>query len=449
MKLQRWLPQTLTGQLLSLLLIGLVASHAIGVLLLSSQRELGELHPLARRKTLETYATLYRAVNNLDAATARRTLEAAGTGPTQFTLVATPASFHADEQDDTVVEDLTPQLTPAPLAMRVCTGDTCAPTAVAQTGRMPLRPVLIQAQRPDGQWMQATTWIEVRTRWWWLSSFWLQASVIPIFIAVALAVRGLMRPAKALVAAAGRVSRGETVEPLPLTGPLEMREITHAFNQMQLRIGKFVDDRTRMLAAVSHDFRTPITSLRLRTEMIEDEALREPMLRTLREMRSMVDATLQFARDDAEHEPTIDTDLRDLADEVIAGQRAQGRDVAWEVEPSPCWPYRGRPIGIKRALTNLVNNAVRYGEHARLRLVLLPDGTHVALEVQDNGPGIRPGAREAVFAPFKRLTAEGDTRGAGLGLAIARSCARAHGGDVELHDGQHGRGLLARLVLPV
>src|SRR5690606_23520643 len=211
--------------------------------------------------------------------------------------------------------------------------------------------------------------------------------------AVALAVRGLMRPARDLVAAAGRVSRGELLAPLPVRGPHQMREITRAFNRMQERLGRLVGDRTRMLAAISHDFRTPITPLRLRAELIDDESVRLPMLQTLAEMRSMVDATLQFAQDDAHPEPTVDADLHDIAAQVIAAQRAQGRDVDWADHPGRCWPYRCRPLALKQALTNLVDNAVRYGACARVRLRPLEGGARVALEVLDAGPGIPPDAR--------------------------------------------------------
>ncbi|MDO9405486.1 MAG: ATP-binding protein [Polaromonas sp.] len=446
----RWVPRSLTGQLLALLVGGLVASHAIGLLLLS--RDQGDIHPLARSKGTYMFARMFKAVEQLEPGLAASVLASATAPRAAFELGDAPFA-HTPDDPSTAGESQLAELIGRPeSAVRACVGDDCAPGDVTREDGRPLIPMVLQAQRPDGRWVQATLWTETRTRWWWPVSFWLQASLIPIFLAVGLAVRSVARPGRALVAAAGRVSRGERVEELKVEGPTEMREIIQAFNQMQLRISRFVDDRTRMLAAISHDFRTPITSLRLRAELLEDDTLRRPMVRTLDEMRCMVDETLQFARDDAFNEPTDNVDLRSLLDEVIEDQRTLGRDVSWAAEPGALAPYRCRPLALKRAVSNLVDNAVRYGHRARVRLALTEGDANLHVEVEDDGPGIASEHLEAAFKPFARLpqgTPAQRRGGSGLGLSIARSCARAHGGDIQLLPRDDGGGLRARLSLPV
>ncbi|RZJ09011.1 MAG: HAMP domain-containing protein [Haliea sp.] len=420
-RVSRWMPRSLTGQLLALLLGGLVASHVIGLLLLSDNQ--GDIHPLARSKGTYMFARMFKAVEQLEPGLAASVLASATAPRALFQISDAPAPATPDDPSMALESKLADMLGRPESAVRACVGDHCAPGEVTREDGRPLMPMVLQAQRPDGRWVQATLWTEMRSRWWWPVSFWLQASLIPIFLAVGLAVRNVARPGRALVAAAGRVSRGERVEALKVEGPREMREIVQAFNQMQLRIARFVDDRTRMLAAISHDFRTPITSLRLRAELLEDEAVRLPMVRTLDEMRCMVDETLQFARDDAFDEPTDDVDLQGLLDEVIEDQQTLGRDVRWAAEPQALAPYRCRPLALKRAVSNLIDNAVRYGHRARVRLGTPAEHGSLHVDVEDDGPGIAPSQVEAAFKPFARLqqgTPAQRKGGSGLGLRHAK-----------------------------
>lgn len=454
----RWFPRGLTGQLLALLIGGLLVTHAIGLLVLSQDQ--GGIHPLARIKATELFARMFRGVEALDAQTASAVLAHASDPQTRFSITADPGEHvpgpnasPADAEASKLAERALQTLLALPVAVvHACAGPGCEPEPLGASPDRPRLPLVLQAQRDDGLWMQATLWTEVRTRWWRPVSFWLQISLIPVVLAVVVIVRSVARPGRALVAASGRASRGERVEPLVVEGPREMREIVRAFNQMQLRISRFVEDRTRMLAAISHDFRTPITSLRLRAELLQDESVRTPMIRTLDEMRCMVDETLCFTRDEALHEPTATVDLHALLEEVIAEQRALGHDVRWAAAPAPLAPYRCRPLSLKRAVANLVENAVRHGQRARLTLALHGDPPTLHIDVDDDGPGIAQDSREAVFAPFVRLARAGTAApagGSGLGLSIARSNARAHGGDVLLMDGPDARGLRARVLLPV
>jgi signal transduction histidine kinase len=232
---------------------------------------------------------------------------------------------------------------------------------------------------------------------------------------------------------------------LPERGPEEVRRTTAAFNAMQERLHRFIDDRTRLLAAISHDLRTPITTLRLRAEFVEDEETRARILATLDEMQRMVEATLAFASEQASRDATRTVDLVGLVESVVGELVDLGADV--QLEPSGRLPYPCRPTALTRALRNLVENAVRYGERARVRVV--SDAAGVAIVVEDDGPGIAQDQIEAAFAPFVRLegSRSPDTGGIGLGLAIARTIARAHGGDVTLAN-RTGGGLAATLSLP-
>jgi signal transduction histidine kinase len=244
-----------------------------------------------------------------------------------------------------------------------------------------------------------------------------------------------------LTTAAEKLGRGEALPPLDERGPIDIRRTTRAFNQMQDRLHRFVSDRTRMLAGISHDLRSPITALRLRAEMVDDDDLRQRMIASLNEMHQMVEATLAFAREDAGTEPTQVIDLAALGQELVAERQELGQPVHWE--GGPAWRCACRPLALRRALGNLVDNAVRYGSTARLRL---EPGSFV---IYDDGPGIPEDRMAHVFEPFARLEESRnlETGGTGLGLAIARSIARSHGGDVSLQN-RPGGGLRAVLTLP-
>ena len=306
---------------------------------------------------------------------------------------------------------------------------------------------------PDQGWLNFR--IEMGPPRPWHSETFLIAFVLMTLAAVLLtlwAVRRLTRPVTALAAAAERLGRDVNAPPLPEGGPSEVATAARAFNTMAGRIRRFVGDRTQMLAAIGHDLRTPITRLRLRAEFLEDEEQRRRMLADLDEMEAMITATLAFARDEAAAEPAVPLDLAALCRTVL-DEAADARPEAAE-RVSYAGPERlvarGRPVALKRAVANLVNNALSYGGAARLRL-LPPDagGQGVRLLVEDDGPGVPPAELEAVFQPFRRLEASRnrETGGVGLGLPIARNILRAHGGDVVLRNRTNG-GLSAEATLP-
>ena len=214
---------------------------------------------------------------------------------------------------------------------------------------------------------------------------------------------------------------------------------------MQGRLRRFVDDRTRMLAAIGHDLRTPITSLRLRAEFVDDEETKARMLATLDEMQKMVEGTLDFVREEAASEPTRAVDLAALVESTVLDLADLGADVAFA--DSGRVTLACRPAALRRALRNLIENAVRYGKRCRVHLESSRGEARIVIE--DEGPGIPEDDRERVFEPFVRLedSRSQETGGIGLGLAIARSIVRAHGGDIRLANRPTG-GLAVSVVLP-
>jgi signal transduction histidine kinase len=270
------------------------------------------------------------------------------------------------------------------------------------------------------------------------------------FVAVVLAAvlyvmaRTIARPLADLAHAAEAVGRGVRA-PLRETGARELREATRAFNTMQERLHRYLDSRTRVLAAMSHDLRTPLTRLKLRAETLDDDALRERFNADLDEMQNMVAGALNLFRGMNHDEP-----LKPVAvDELVADLKRELAEVGTRIEVTgdkPA-PLTARPTALKRCLSNLLSNAAKYGANPA---VALEDGaSELVVRVLDEGPGIPPEMLEQVFEPFFRLEASRnvDTGGVGLGLAIARDIAQAHGGSLTLRN-RSPHGLEATLRLP-
>ena len=259
------------------------------------------------------------------------------------------------------------------------------------------------------------------------------------------AARKLSAPLAAFAEAAEKLGIDSGAPPLREQGPRELRTATRAFNRMQERLKRFIDDRTRMLAAMSHDLRTPLTRLRLRAEFVEDPEQQQKMLAELDEMTAMIDGTLAFAREDAKREDARRLDLGELVASVCDDAADANEDVTFE--PAPRCEIFGRPIALRRAIANVVDNAIKYAGGARVRVAAR--GAEFAVEIDDDGPGIPEHERERVFAPFYRIetSRSRETGGTGLGLAVARSIVHAHGGDIRL-AGRAGGGLRVTIFVP-
>ena len=263
-----------------------------------------------------------------------------------------------------------------------------------------------------------------------------------ILIVVVFAVKRITSPLSTLAQAAERLGRGETVEPLKKRGPRELSSTIEAFNVMQQRLTRFVQDRTKMLASISHDLRTPLTSLRLRVEFIEDKDLRDKMTATLEEMQNMVATCLIFSSQDAVKEKNSNFDivraLQELTDE-FSGVSFTGR--------VPSYQYSGRRISLKRAFRNILENGINYGFQVQMSFEDYQD--HLVITMQDKGPGIPEEKKEDIFEPFVRLGKERNTESGnvGLGMSIARTIIHHHGGSIVASNTNPG--LRVTITLPV
>ncbi|MFK8036055.1 MAG: ATP-binding protein [Hyphomicrobiales bacterium] len=293
-----------------------------------------------------------------------------------------------------------------------------------------------------GQWLNVGTRFERPPIQWSLASntSFVTTALLLLIVSFWFLLARLTGPLKTLAEASDRLGRGAGDGPLPVTGPKEVRDLTHAFNTMQDRLTRFVSDRTQMLAALAHDLRSPLTALRVRVEMVEDEDTRLSMVASSEEMQKMVEATLDFAKGVGQHEDVVPTDLRDLMALLDVSVIRLDSDTSLIVSV--------KPGAMRRALRNLVENAVRYGEEARVSWQIVGDKAEI--RVEDGGPGIPENDLEAVFAPYVRLETSRslNTGGHGLGLSIARSIVLEHGGSILLANIADG-GLRASISLPL
>jgi signal transduction histidine kinase len=258
-------------------------------------------------------------------------------------------------------------------------------------------------------------------------------------------VRWVTGPISLLAGAAEQLGENIGRPPLAETGPSEVQRAAKAFNTMQRRLARFISDRTRILTAMSHDLKTPITRMRLRAETLEDEALRAKFVHDLSEMEHMVAQTLEFMRDSSTSEPEQRIDVDALLESLRDDYADMGKTVA--IEGRTAGPLIARPSALRRCLANLLDNAIRYGERATIRVE--DKARELVIRVLDEGPGMTPEELEKAFEPFFRGEASRsrETGGTGLGLGIARNIARAHGGELTLQN-RAGGGLEAILALP-
>jgi signal transduction histidine kinase len=252
-------------------------------------------------------------------------------------------------------------------------------------------------------------------------------------------------PLTDFAAAAARLGTNVDAAALAERGPTELRTAARVFNTAQARIRRLLEDRAEMLAAIAHDLRTPLMRLHLRAEHMADAAQRTRMQRDLDEMEQMIRAALAFAREDVAAEPRETLDLVRLLDQIRAGFAELGRAVT--VSGTPRAPYHGQRLALKRALANLIDNAVKYGHRADVTVEV--DAAGATITIDDIGPGIPPARHDDVFRPFVRVdrSRNRDTGGTGLGLPLARAVVRAHGGDVTLAN-RGGGGLRQTITLP-
>jgi signal transduction histidine kinase len=269
--------------------------------------------------------------------------------------------------------------------------------------------------------------------------------VVLLVIALYVTARSITRPLSKLVSAAEGLGRNVRQPKLEEKGARELRDAARAFNTMQDRLQRYLDSRTRVLAAMSHDLKTPLTRLRLQVETtLDDTAIQTRFGKELDEMESMVRGALALFRGLDDDESLAPIDINALVATLRSEFAEMGADVT--VEGQAAQPFLGKPQALRRCLTNLVANAVKFGTRAK---IVVEDGAALLIRVRDEGPGIPPDELERVFEPFYRVESSRnrDTGGTGLGLSIARDVAQAHGGSLVARNLPAG-GLEALLVLP-
>lgn len=487
--MKRFLPKSLFGQTLLLLLAGLVVSHAIGSFIYSLDRE-SAVRAVGGLATAQRIANVSRLVEDMPADWRDRLVAGLSDRSLTVTLAANPPLTASDAGPvaDVIRDYLIRQLRLPPGREPMVSVDEAEGPPFARYGRQPhsefgmmrgrmmrerddewrrqdrerdrdrdrdrdRRPPMMRAlslevavPMADGQWLSFATNLP-SSNTGFSYQYLISMLVMALFIvAISIwAVRRMTAPLATVAQAADRLGRDVNAPPLVESGTVEMKQAASAFNAMQTKLRALIENRTRMLAALSHDLRTPLTLLRLRAENVENAEERDKMLATIAEMDAMIGATLKYAREQAADEPRRSTDVTALVQSVTDDMADAGLDVTMaQAEPVS---IECQPAALKRALTNLIENAVKYGQRARVSLVASPQALEIAVE--DDGPGIPEDQLARVFEPFYRVeeSRNRDTGGVGLGLAIAQAVVSAQNGTLTLTN-RKPTGLRATIALP-
>jgi signal transduction histidine kinase len=464
--MNRLLPKSLFGQTLLILLAGLIVSHIFGSWIYTADREQA-VRAVGGLAAAQRIANLTRLVHEAPQEWRERIVAALSDQTFRVSLSSEPPSI-GSANDDTPVAQAIREFLIDQLSLglarqpRVSASLPDGPVFGGwhpMAGRGPMmhgfgafgmfgafRNLQVAVPLPDGQWLSFVTALPEGgpsfSRQFLLSMGIMAIIILAVSVWV---VRRVTAPLASLSAAAERLGNDLNAPPMPESGTIETRQASHAFNTMQARLRGLIENRTRMLAAISHDLRTPLTLLRLRTENVDNATEREKMLATIAEMDAMVATTLAFARDEATAEARRPTDLAALVQSIVDDMADTGLPVT--MEPAEPVVHNCRPAALKRAIRNLIDNAVKYGKKASV--AIKPTPKSIEITIDDEGPGIAEQEFSRVFEPFYRVeeSRSPETGGVGLGLAIALSTAQAHGGEIILSNRTAG-GLRASVVLP-
>ncbi|MAK48021.1 MULTISPECIES: ATP-binding protein [unclassified Marinobacter] len=465
-------PRRAGGQLALLLILVLLVAQVITIVILAGERQ-GALRSASLEHVLQRVADGYTLADTTDPERQERILRALSS-PT-LRLSIDPAPYLTEDRVSGMTRRLAKELELPVEQVRTAMEadeDDCMPDRDEhrdrerhddeddehheyeehrdeddhRDDRHECPPVLgVSLALSSGQWFNARARPPAPS-WLWLKATLTSVGITAVLLTLTLllAVRRILRPMNELSLAAHAFGRGEKVR-VPEKGPEDVREVTRAFNQMQDQVGRAQEDRARLLAALAHDLRTPITSMRLRVEMLPEGEDRDRLLDSLREMQHLAEATLDFIRGTTTEQHRR-YDLATLLDSLCGDLQEMG--LAVHCDDSPRCVLQGQPEAVKRALRNLIENAVNYGEQAEVTLATTD--TEAVVTIVDQGPGILEADRERVFEPFYRLehSRSRETGGAGLGLAIARTLIRGMGGDIRLGAGPGGQGLQVSVTLP-
>ncbi len=359
---------------------------------------------------------------------------------------ASAASAPSPPQPSAPARDRSRAVAASAAAVRIGTPEPLASAEprvwVMQSDSLLPGPFLAAARQPDGRWRVVESAAFAPALMPQLGLVFLVGTLVLLPLAWWFS-RALAAPILRFARAADHMGQDASAPPLPLEGPTEIVRAAASFNAMQSRINRLVHERTQMVGAIAHDLRTPLARLSFRLDQLPAEA-RAKAAADIAEMAQMIQSALEFIREQQRSGVRERLDLRLLAESVVDDLADLGHDV--RLLPGAPAPLHGDPLALRRMVGNLVDNALKYGQRARLQLREEDDG--YALWIDDDGPGIDPGQREQLFMPFVRGEASRnrETGGIGLGLASARSVALAHGGDIRL-DNRPGGGLRATVLL--
>jgi signal transduction histidine kinase len=437
-QLRRLLPDTLGGRIVLVLLVGLMAFH-LGSLWLHQIGTEAMLGTTREAQLAERLVAAKRAVAELPTEERDRTAHALSTASLDmhWTRAATVPPVQASSARIEALRSRLGELVPEfdITGLRLGYGEDGV-AGHQLLGALPL---------PDGSWLNFSAAVFRSPASEHATLLSTTAMAVGILLLGLLVVRLIGRPLRALSDAADRFGGPGPVVPVPEEGPREVRQAAQAFNRMQGRIDRLIADRTQALAAVSHDLRTPIARLRLRAGFVEDGEAARAIDADLDEMEAMIGSTLAYLRGETESEPRKQADVVAMVETLCDAAADAGADVVY-AGPSQA-KLVCSPVTLKRAFSNLIDNAVKYGGGARVSLD--DQGRELLVRIEDDGPGIPEADMQMVFEPFRRLETSRNrgTGGSGLGLTIARRAIEQHDGRLQLSN-RPGSGLLALVHLP-
>ncbi len=431
-----FLPRSLFGRMVLIMLVGLVAAQVVSATLSLYERD-NYLYRVRRSEAAQRIAEIVRLLDSFSPAERRRIVEVLDTP--RVHIVLDSAAFADKGRGGGNGTGTAPFV--ASLRAHLGAERSVSVEPADSAASIPN----VHVRLPDGTWVSFYHIPRVRIVW---PRRLLLNLLILLLVTVSLllfAVRWVTQPLSVLAKAAEELGRNIDRPPLREKGPLEVRRAARAFNQMQVRLVSYLQSRGRILAAMSHDLKTPITRLRLRTELLEDVELKERFAKDLEEMEAMVGSTLDFMRGVDKHDPVQSVDMMALLESLQTDAQEFGQEVVIKGEVGA--PYACDPQSMRRCISNLMDNAVKYGKCARV--FVNDSGAGLEIIVRDDGPGIPENKLEQVLEPFVRLegSRNRETGGTGLGLTIAHSIAEAHSGKLTLRNAEGG-GLEVRLFLP-
>ena len=454
--LKKLLPKTLWGQLVSLLLFALLISQATSLALFINSSQ-SQDNKIQEDNIIKQISAVVNSIdkNQNNGRPSREYLATASNAELTFRGGPTAIKGKDDRPQYSIyfADKLHQQLNDKSYEIKIVSEDRRNVTKLTNND-LP-KNIKISVRILPNFWLNIDR-RQVEANIEWIAPFLLTMAMMMIFIVIIVSwvVRRLTKPLEALADAAQDLGRGIEVDEIPETGSVDVQRLIRSFNQMNKKITRFVSDRTRMLAAISHDLRTPITSLRLRAEYIQDRNLQDKMIPIIEEMREMTESALQFSKDSSAVEKTDNVDIVSLLETLTADYLDMGKTIKLQsLDKYPQIILPMRLHSMKRALRNLIDNGLKYGTQVVLDFKVNNITRQIEISIEDAGPGIDSHEFEQVFEPFYRIekSRNKDTGGVGLGMSIARSIIQAHGGEIKLEnivDGNQTTGLSVKIYLP-